>query len=390
MAVGLNAPGGTEATAHLRVLHVITELRVGGAESQLARLLQTSRGVGDIQVVGVACLGTGGAVADALEASGIRVWRLGAIGFLTLVGALWRLRAILREEAVDVVVAWLYHAMIAAALPGVAPRGSAVVWNVRGTLPTIRDKRSTRAVVQLTRLLASRPARIVYNAASARGEHEHIGYPAARGVVIPNGYPASSAPSIDARDLAVGPPVVLLAARFHPMKDFPTFFAALRRLRDAGVAFRVRVVGEGCDASNRELLALADATSMRDALELGGIATNMDAEYARASVVVSSSAWGEGFQNVLAEASLQGTIVVSTDVGEARALVTDPDLVVPPGDPAALARAIGRAVRLPADAAHARRMAQRDLVASRYSTERMRERYDALCRDAAALKRGAR
>ena len=63
-------------------------------------------------------------------------------------------------------------------------------------------------------------------------------------------------------------------------------------------------------------------------------------ELARADILVAPSLKGESFGLVLAEAMAAGVPVVASDIPGYRDVVGDAGVLVPPGDPAALARAI--------------------------------------------------
>jgi glycosyltransferase involved in cell wall biosynthesis len=71
-----------------------------------------------------------------------------------------------------------------------------------------------------------------------------------------------------------------------------------------------------------------------------GVCDEVERLYAAADLVVSSSAYGEGFSNIIAEGMSTGLIPVATDVGDARAIIGDIGRVVPPRDAGALARAL--------------------------------------------------
>jgi glycosyltransferase involved in cell wall biosynthesis len=68
-----------------------------------------------------------------------------------------------------------------------------------------------------------------------------------------------------------------------------------------------------------------------------------------ADVVVSASTDPEAFGRVVTEAQAMGKPVIATDHGGARETVRQGETgwLVPPGDPAALAEAIGHALSLP-------------------------------------------
>jgi glycosyltransferase involved in cell wall biosynthesis len=67
---------------------------------------------------------------------------------------------------------------------------------------------------------------------------------------------------------------------------------------------------------------------------------DIESAYNALDVLVSTSAFGEGFSNTLAEAMSCGVRCVATDVGDARKIVIDTGIVVQPGDSSAVADGI--------------------------------------------------
>jgi glycosyltransferase involved in cell wall biosynthesis len=89
------------------------------------------------------------------------------------------------------------------------------------------------------------------------------------------------------------------------------------------------------------------------------------------------SSRSEAFPNVLAEAMGCGTPCVTTDVGDAAAIVGELGWCVPPRDSAALGAAMRSALqRLSGEAAAALREACRARIFERFSNERMVSAYE--------------
>lgn len=90
----------------MKVLHVITGLGVGGAELQLRSILQHTRHESE-----VLALYNPGDVAGMITGDGVRVRDLGMTSN-TQLGAVLRMRALIREGGYDVVHTHLYRACV--------------------------------------------------------------------------------------------------------------------------------------------------------------------------------------------------------------------------------------------------------------------------------------
>ncbi|TSE18223.1 putative glycosyltransferase EpsF [Tepidimonas alkaliphilus] len=376
----------------MKVLHVITGLGDGGAEAVLHRLI-THDPHDEHQVVSLTGLGKYGPL---LAERGVAVTALHMPrGRLTWVGlrGLWRA---VRQARPHVIQTWMYHADL---LGGVAGRlaGAPVVWGVRNT--TLEPGRSSRGTIVVARLcgwLSRRvPQRIVACAQAAVQVHAALGYDRARMVVIPNGYDlARFRPDTEARarlrcewGVPDDVPLLGMVARFDPQKDHPNLIAALGRLRQAGHGFRVVLVGTGVDAGNAALAQAVSSAGLQEEVRLLGPRADIPAVMNALDVHVLSSAYGEAFPNVLAEAMACGTPCVTTDVGDAAQIVGETGWVAPPRDAAALAGALEHALHAWRDAPgwRARQQVCRQRIEQRYSIEAMVQRYRSVWEEAVAL-----
>lgn len=98
----------------------------------------------------------------------------------------------------------------------------------------------------------------------------------------------------------------------------------------------------------------------------------------RAFDILCLSSRAEGFPNVLGEAMATGVPCVTTDVGDARAIVGATGWVVPPRDSTALAQALRSALDASADEVQSRGYAARSRIQNDFSIAAIVGRYIAL------------
>jgi len=150
------------------------------------------------------------------------------------------------------------------------------------------------------------------------------------------------------------PPVLYSVARLVEKKGIDVLVEALGRLRDRGVAFRCRIVGNG--PLTEPLTRRARELDLEGDIEfLGGQPQERVKElFGEADVfvlpcVVARSGDRDGIPVVLMESMALGVPVVSTTVSGIPELIESgrSGLLVPPGDPEALADALERLLRDP-------------------------------------------
>ncbi|MGK6321603.1 glycosyltransferase [Sphingomonas sp. DT-51] len=383
----------------MRVLHVITGLDVGGAETMLARLLEHGRRHPHLcsEVISLIPPGRGGA---RVAATGTPVADLGMAAGMPSPRALLSLARAIAVRRPDVIVAWMHHAQLAATLAAALARPwlrVPVIWNVRHSIADLTEEKPlTRLVLRMQALLSGGARAIVYNAHAAADQYRRLGFRARDQRVIPNGFdlvapvPREAARAVLRERLGVagGGPLIGMVARAAPMKDAPNLLRAVAIARAQGLAARVLLVGKGMDED--PALAPASYGLPADSVVRRGHRGDVADWLGGLDLLALPSAWGEGFPNVVGEAMLAGVPCVATDVGDSAALIGDTGAVVPPRDAAALAAALVRLGTLPAERREALGERARARVRAHHDIRDVVDRYAALYRDAARFAPTAR
>ncbi len=168
-------------------------------------------------------------------------------------------------------------------------------------------------------------------------------------------------------------PVVMLPARLTRWKGPDLLLDALAAMRRQDAVAVLVGSAQGRDRYAAELAARAAAMGLGERVRLAGHCDDMPAALALADVVVNPSLDPEPFGRTVIEAQAMGRPVVVADHGGAAETVAEGETGwrVPPGDAAALARALDRALDLTAAERAALGARARASVLADYTTARM-------------------
>lgn len=367
----------------MKIFHVITGLKTGGAEILLARLAECLKQRGHEQHV--VSLGPPGEVAERIRAFGVPVTELGARGIRDLPGAFLRLVRILRQESPCVVQTWMYHADLLGGLAARLFSKAVVVWGIHHTTMDVKeDKRSTRMLVKLCVPLSRRiPHAIICCARSSAQVHASFGYDASRLKVVANGTDVTAftrdsaaaarfgeAYGIEPKKLLVG-----WAGRNHPQKDPENFVRAAAIVATKVPDALFIMAGSGIDSNNVDLKAIAEEVGLGDRLRLIGRCSDMAGFYAALDVFVLSAVRGEAMPLVVGEAMAAETPCVVTNVGDAWELVGDTGRRVPASSRTALAKGICELLELPFEERRAEGRRSRERIHTEFSLDAMTDGY---------------
>lgn len=367
----------------MKTLHIITGLNDGGAEAVLYRLCTNDKA----SQHHVVSLMDGGKYGPMLTGAGIRITCLNMKQGKISVRGLWKLWRLIRKLRPDAIQTWMYHADL---LGGVTARLAGqrnITWGIHHT--TLDPAESPRSTILVARICARLswvvPRHIVCCAEKSREVHAGLGYDISRMRVVPNGYDLTvfqSDPTAGKRirkelKLLSTEPVIGFVARLDPQKDHENLLSALRILKAQGNCPMCLLVGTGLETGNTALVKQITALGLGEHVKLLGRRNDIPSIMNALEIHVMSSAFGEAFPNVLSEAMACGTPCVSTDVGDAAAIIGNTGLVVPPRDPHALANAINMLLaERDTPEWNQRREAARRHVAENFSIERMVASYN--------------
>lgn len=375
----------------LHVVHIISGLGHGGAETVLHRLL-TAAIQNDRHCV--ISMGDAGVFGPRLREAGIAVYTLDMKSPMGAAKGLWRMHQLLRQLKPDVVQTWMYHADL---IGGVVARLAgirAVAWGIRNSGADLhKSSRSARALSWLcARVSRLVPGVIVACADNAAQRHQQWGYRADRMLVIPNGYdltcwqpdPAARAALRAEWGWTENESIVGSVARWNPLKDHANLLAAFALSAQHNPSLRCVLIGHGIEASNADLMALITRHGIVDKVKLLGRRDDVPRLMNGLDIHVLSSL-AEGFPNVVAEAMATGVACVVTDVGDAARIVGDTGWVAAPQNPLALSQALDQAVaHLGTEQMEERLLKARDRVARLFSLEAMVNAYHVVWRRLAA------
>ena len=329
----------------MNVTHVVENLNRGGLERMVLDLvaLQQREGLRP-QVV---CLFEAGTLAGELEALGVPLTVCGKRTGLDR-GALRRLRQAVRAHATGVLhthnAVAHYHAVLATlALPG-----RRRVINTRHGMGA-GQRASRRDALYRAAMLATDTVVTVCEAARRDAIARGL-VPERRTVAVPNGIrvgafaaatEAARAGLREALGVPAGTRLIGTVGRLNWAKDQDGLIRAFARVHAQRPDTALVLVGDG--ELRASLQATAAAAGVAPAVHFLGDRSDVPALLQGLDLFALSSL-SEGYSMALLEAAASALPIVATDVGGNAEIVHDgrTGLLVPDGDPAALAEAIGQ------------------------------------------------
>lgn len=351
----------------LRILYLITDLHVGGAEKAVCQLVLGL----DRERFGptVVCLTDRGELGRMLEGRGVEVIHLNLTAWSAWIGVI-RLARLLRRKRIDVLHSFLFHANLAGRLAAFLAGTPRVIGSVRVAEP----RRSHLWLDRLTQPLCDLETCVAE--AVRTYTHEKAGVRLDKLVTVPNGIDVSEYENVQPQlppgiEAPAGSPVVLAIGRLDPQKD-PDAFLRVARLIHARLP-KAHFLWAGDGPMRERVEDTARELGLGKVVHFLGHVADVKPLIAAANVFVLTSRW-EGMPNALLEAMASAKPAVATSVGGCRELIVEGQtgFMVAPNNPEQLAKRVLALLEDPEQAAimgaNARRRA-----AEHFSVEAMIE-----------------
>lgn len=345
------------------VVHVIDELPPDGAERLLADILRHRSPQFRYSVL---CLVRGGALEAEIRDMGVPVTVMGQRGEFSPTFVL-RLARWFRQQQVDVVHTHLFSAdsygRVAARVAGVR----AVFSTAHNTV--VCEGAARRAIHRALSWISTRVIACSGEVGRVMREQDHLR--SSRLVVISNGINidrvAGARPDGVRAEFAVPDDSLLMGVigRLHPAKGHTDLFAAMVRLREAGLRPTCLVIGSG--DSRSQLEEECKQLRLADQVIFTGQRSDVPRLLAALDVLAMPSRW-EGLPIALLEAMAMSRPIVATRVSGIPEVIQHEDngLLVSAANPPELAAALTRLLTDPS---------LRDRLGRR-ALETVRERFD--------------
>lgn len=334
----------------IKVCHVISSLKMGGAQQLLFRLSESLDKPEFTHII--ICLTGETELAEKFRNRGVKVYNLNMRCVLHTVKCILQLKKILKLEQPSVVHTWLYHADLITTVAMIGIKSIPLVWSIHHANENFDgDKKSTKWLVKSLALMSGRiPTVIIYCSEYAKRVHRKLGYRPKKDIVINNGidtnrFSPSSLLRKQFRDefgISKNTLVIGMVARYSPVKGYEVFIDMAHKLLEKNYDIKFVMIGTDIVNTNHELIDTLEKLELSSHTLLLGEREDIEGAMNGMDVLVCPS-FAESFGLVVVEALMCEVPVVCSDLEVLRFIAGD-DYVTPVGNSHLLANKVNQLI----------------------------------------------
>lgn len=362
----------------MKVIHIITGLTTGGAERMLVKIIASTMNEINHTVISIRGIGKQGIV---LKDMGINVYDLNVSSYLLFPFRYLKLKKLVKSIEPDLIQGWMYHGNVASSLA--KKKSTPVLHNVRQTLYSFSDEKIlNQVIIKINAFLSAKTNLVLFNSKKSLSQHVARGFNKKNTHYIANGfdinkYQKNDKHRFEIRDelkLRNDETLFVQVGRNHPMKNHINFLNAAKLVSEKKKSVHFLIVGREV-SEDKELRDFIISNDLSNNVTLWGERSDIDRIWNAADFGVLSSAWGEGFPNVIGEAMACETPCIATDVGDSAHVVGNAGLIVPPQNEQELSKAMLIYCNLDKEKFECLKKNARDRIVNNFSIERISEKY---------------
>ena len=314
----------------MKVLHIISGLKSGGAEGVLYRLVsQDSKN--DHSVISLTNEGFYG---DLLKKKNIYTYCLNLKKNLNFLFLFFKLIFLIKKINPNIVQCWMYHGDVFGGLAAKVLGIKKIYWNLRNSdLDTQWSNKSTIFLAKISSYLSYFiPYKIISCSNKSTTTHINLGYCSKKILLINNGFDNvkfnyssklkkhwKSKLKISNQNIVFG-----FVGRWSDQKDFQTLFKAFsffRKKFENSQTLKLLLIGKDINKKNKDLLKEVNKYGLNKNIILIDETNSVNKLLNVIDIGIFASKGNEGFPNVIAEKMLTKIPCIVADVGDSQRIV---------------------------------------------------------------------
>lgn len=317
----------------MNYLFIITSLNQGGAEKKLLNIIKYLQKDNSNKILLVILNPNGKMQIDFLN-QGIEIINLNLNKyFFFFTFSFFSNLLKIKHFKANYIISWLYHANIFSIfIKIISFNNSSLIWNIRQTLnKNYYNKINKKLLIYIHFLFSIIPDRIIFNSISSKKTHNSYLRPKNNKVftVIPNSFDGNEFYKINQRKInklkqriTKKNNTILISnvSRFHPMKNHEFFIKISNLLINKNPNYKFLMCGDGIKKKYGHL-------QNKNFIIFDNI-KNMNRIHNISDCIILTSSYGESFPSIIAESMLTETLVISTDVGFSKNLISQYGLII--------------------------------------------------------------
>jgi len=322
---------------NIKILHLISSLEKGGAQGLLIDLAQRSDNYRHL----IVSFKSGNTYEKITQSKGVEIITLNVRVFNFFSTFIKLLKIIFRFKP-NIIQSWMYHADFMTILLKPFIKKATFIWSFHHADPANNNPFSYSIAKVCSKFSSLVPHILIACSSLTKKEHIAFGYDKSKIVVINNGVDQKKFKFKPKKKKSKDVPIIGFIGRWHTIKGHEIFIRAASILSKKINSPKFIMIGTNIDIHNQDLKKILKENNMYKKIDLYGEEVSDIRKYYEMMDIYVCASWSESFSLTLVESALQGIPIVSTDVGIARNIIKDTELISKVGDFKKIANSILR------------------------------------------------